>query len=226
VRTKDRLSREGLLRRIYTYRAHEQRVLAQLPQAACILDLGCSRGANLSVLLGDGRRVVGTDIVISDLPSASTVCPVTAGAGEQLPFRTHAFDLVYTSHVLHHADCAAVLGEVHRVLKPGGVLFLIESFENHPVMRLARSIYPRWGRYPVTSRFRFEELLADLHGFGFRVQTSEQFNLLYWIWEVPQLWLRPMELLLPLVVRLELAAARRWRPFAAHGFVVAEKLER
>jgi SAM-dependent methyltransferase len=223
VKAKGRVSREERLRRIYTYRAHERRALERLPETARVLDLGCSRGANLPALLDSGRQVFGTDVAISDLPHAGRICPVTAGAGERLPFRADAFDLVYTSHVLHHADWAVVLPEVRRVLRPGGVLFVIESFENHPLMRLARSIYPRWGRYPVTSRFRFEELLAALHGLGFRIQTSEQFNLLYWIWEVPQLWLRPMGLLLPLVVPLELAAARRWRRFAAHGFVVAEK---
>ncbi|RLE27126.1 MAG: hypothetical protein DRJ65_03740 [Acidobacteria bacterium] len=211
------------LRPIYTYRECEQRVLEGLPDAARVLDLGCSKGANLPVLEGMGRRVFGLDVSIFDVRSAQAICPVTAGAGEFLPFGAGTFDLVYASHVLHHAQCSFVLREVHRVLRPGGVLFLIESFEDSPVMRLARNIYPKWGPYPVRSRFRFEELVTDLEENGFLIQTKEQFNVFYWIWEVPQLLLRPMELLIPLVVRAEMAAVHRWRRFAAHGFVVATK---
>ncbi len=211
------------LRPIYPYRDSEQQVLEGLPEAARVLDLGCSKGANLPILEGMGRRIVGLDVSIFDLRSAHAICPVTAGAGEFLPFGADTFDLVYTSHVLHHAKASSVLLEIHRVLRPGGMLFLIESVEDSPVMRLARNIYPKWGSYPVRSRFRFEELVTDLEGSGFLILTKEQFNVLYWIWEVPQLLLRPMELLIPLVVRAELAAVRRWRRFSAHCFVVATK---
>lgn len=211
------------LRPIYTYRDCENQLLEELPEAARVLDLGCSKGANLPILQGMGRSVFGLDVSMLDVRSAHKICPVTAGAGESLPFGADTFDLVYASHVLHHAQCSSVLREVHRVLRPGGVFFVIESIEDSPVMRLARNIYPKWGPYPVRSRFRFEELVTDLEGSGFLIQKKEQFNLFYWIWEVPQLLLRPMELLIPLVVRAEVAAVCRWRRFAAHCFVVATK---
>lgn len=42
-----------------------------------------------------------------------------------LAFRSNSFDLVYSYHVLEHVvDHLAVLKEIHRVLKPGGVLFI------------------------------------------------------------------------------------------------------
>ncbi len=40
-----------------------------------------------------------------------------------LPFRRHSFDEVLTSHVLEHVDdLGAVMNEIHRVLRRGGIL--------------------------------------------------------------------------------------------------------
>jgi len=211
------------LRPIFAYRDFERRVLEGLGGAARILDLGCSRGDNLPILQGRGRQVFGLDVSISDVRSALAICPVTAGEGESLPFPGGTFELVYASHVLHHAQYVPVLGEIYRVLRPGGTLFLIESVENSPFMQLARNIYPKWGPYPVRSRFRFEQLAEDVRDVGLVIRMKEQFNVFYWIWEIPQLWFRPMEFLIPLVVRAEMAAIGRWRRFGAHCFVIAEK---
>jgi SAM-dependent methyltransferase len=41
--------------------------------------------------------------------------------GEQLPFASDSFDVVYSNGVLHHTpDTAGAIREVHRVLRPGG----------------------------------------------------------------------------------------------------------
>jgi len=48
--------------------------------------------------------------------------------GEQLPLPDNTFDLVFCTQVLGYAtDPSRVIAEIHRVLKPGGVLFLSVS---------------------------------------------------------------------------------------------------
>ena len=49
------------------------------------------------------------------------------GDMRQIPYDDGAFDYVYEQHSMCHlskADTAAVIGEIHRVLKPGGIAFL------------------------------------------------------------------------------------------------------
>ena len=76
-----------------------------------------------------GRRVVrelrpnaclyvGLDPVLEGLLSV-------AGVGESLPFRDESFDLVICTQTLNHAeDPFAFVGEIYRVLKSGGSLYL------------------------------------------------------------------------------------------------------
>jgi len=55
----------------------------------------------------------------------------TAGAvGEYLPFPNNTFDVILSHQVLEHVENpAAVICEAHRVLKPGGYIFL--AYENY-----------------------------------------------------------------------------------------------
>jgi SAM-dependent methyltransferase len=209
--------------RVFTYLPYERMVLEDLAPDARILDLGCSDGPHMA-RLGTGGRVVGVDVALPRLRQAARMAPVAAAVGERLPFRTGSFDLVYVSHVLHHAeDHVAVLAEIFRVLKPGGSIFMIETCEDSPLMRLARRIRPQWESDPVRSRFWFGPLLADLRRTGFLIRRSERFNVLYWIWGFARTKCGPLERLLPQVVRVELYAARRLRRYAAYGWVVGTK---
>jgi SAM-dependent methyltransferase len=209
--------------RVFSYLPLERDLLDSLPDGARILDLGCGAGSHMS-LLSSGGRVVGLDSSLSLLARAATFGVVVAGAGERLPLRDATVDLVHVSHVLHHAeDHRVVLGEIHRVLRPGGSLVLIETCDDSPLMRVARTFRPEWESVPVRSRFRFAELVADVRGAGLRVEVGEQFNVLYWIWGFARRKVRPLERLMSQVIRVELAAVRRWRRLGAYGFVIASK---
>ena len=75
------------------------------------LNLGCGRDVRPGYVNADRMLLPGVDVVL-DLEQA-------------LPFRDGAFDEIYSSHVLEHVDAfLALMGELHRICAPGGVLKL------------------------------------------------------------------------------------------------------
>lgn len=61
--------------------------------------------------------------VAIDLARSSTVDII--GSGDEIPIKSEAFEVVLCSQVLEYvADPRRLIAEVHRVLKPGGVLLL------------------------------------------------------------------------------------------------------
>lgn len=62
--------------------------------------------------------------------------------GASIPYETDTFDITLASCVFHHiahAEHVRVLGEIHRVLKPGGMLFVFEHNPLNPLTRHAVS---------------------------------------------------------------------------------------
>jgi len=56
----------------------------------------------------------------------ATVAPDLVAEAAEIPVRDAAFDFLFSSHMLeHHQDTLRVLYEWKRVLRPGGVLFLV-----------------------------------------------------------------------------------------------------
>jgi SAM-dependent methyltransferase len=211
--------------RVYPFREVERRILDQLGSEARILDLGCSHGDNL-VRLASAGRAVGVDVSLPRLRGALPIAPVAAATGERLPFGDGTFDFIYVSHVLHHApDHRAVLREAHRVLRPEGVLFLVETFDDSPMIRLLRAVGLGWDRDRVPSRFRFRELIGQVERAGFRIDAAEQYNVVYWIWDAVQLKVPLLTQTVRAAERLERRIAKRWKSHSAHGFVVGRRVE-
>jgi 2-polyprenyl-6-hydroxyphenyl methylase / 3-demethylubiquinone-9 3-methyltransferase len=87
-----------------------------------LLDIGC--GGGLMAPYVEGYAHVGVDLVASSLGVAARhgVVPVQADARE-LPFRDGSVAVVLAGEVFEHVtDLGAVVAEVARVLRPGGVL--------------------------------------------------------------------------------------------------------
>jgi SAM-dependent methyltransferase len=63
--------------------------------------------------------------------------PLAAALSGELPFVDGRFDMVFASWVLEHvAEPIRVLGEVGRVLRPGGVFVFITPNKRHPLIGL------------------------------------------------------------------------------------------
>ena len=91
-----------------------------------MLDVGCGGGANLRAMQALGWEPHGVDFS----PLAVQTCrqsglDVFQGELSQAGFQDGAFDLVSAHHVIEHvADPAALLREMFRIVKPGGMLLL------------------------------------------------------------------------------------------------------
>ena len=208
---------------VLPYFAAERDVLAR-PDIRRILEIGCGNGWNMSRFAQNGRVAYGLDAVPERVALAQTHGPALLADGLRLPFADGALDMVYVQHVLHHVgDMGRALAEAWRCLRPGGVLFLVETVEDNPIIRWRRRLYPSWLGDAVTASFTFAELATRVADSGFRVQRAGQYSVLFWLWEIAPDQLPAMEKLTPLVVPVERGLQRVGRRYSAHCYLVAEK---
>ena len=107
------------------------------------LDLGCADGGYSAGLLSAGAtRVIGVDVEEDRIAAARLAHPeitFQVSDGERLKFDDCSFDGVFMNEVFEHVgDEAETLAEVHRILKPGGILIIISPnrgfpFEGHRI---------------------------------------------------------------------------------------------
>ena len=99
-------------------------LVAAIGRGKRVLDLGCRSGALTRHFL-DGNSVVGLDVdpVALDKAAALGIEPVQANVDEPLPFDDSSFDAVVAGELFEHLQFpGALVGEIRRVLRPGGVL--------------------------------------------------------------------------------------------------------
>jgi len=105
--------------------AGEAEKIAKLKQDSLVVDMGCGTGNyGLGIATRTGCTVIGFDPSIGMLKQAHEKAPdfpVVQTIGEQMPFRSDIFDLVYAAQVWHHVrDRGTAAKECGRVLKKGG----------------------------------------------------------------------------------------------------------
>lgn len=108
-----------------------------------MLDVGCGTGEIHPHVRHMFGRICGTDVSAASIAQARIRNPdvqYKAYAGEALPYDSAAFDLSLAICVLHHvppSQWAGFLREMRRVVRPGGLVCLIEHNPFNPLTRLA-----------------------------------------------------------------------------------------
>jgi ubiquinone/menaquinone biosynthesis C-methylase UbiE len=102
------------------------------------LDVGCGEGDLLRLGEHSFARVAGCDVSPEMLNRARGLDIRIQSSETQLPFGDHEFDFTTAVCVFHHVPPArrlALILEMKRILRPGGVICLIEHNAQNPVVR-------------------------------------------------------------------------------------------
>lgn len=113
-----------------------------------VVDIGCGRGWLVRRLRQAGATAIGVECEPASLEAARGEDPEFSrdyieGVGQDLPFADGAFDIVAYFQSLHHVPVeamAAALDEARRVLRAGGILYVLEPVSEGPFYELARLI--------------------------------------------------------------------------------------
>jgi len=138
---------------------------AQVRRPAAILDIGCGTGRLLRAAAErfPGARLEGVDAAEGMIKQAAATLPAglqvhfQQATAESLPFPDASFDLVFSTMTFHHwSDQQKAIGEVRRVLAPGGRWLLADMVAKGPMVLVVRLL--RIGR--VVSPSRLDEMLG------------------------------------------------------------------
>jgi SAM-dependent methyltransferase len=114
-------------------------VRSKLEPSSRVLDLGCGRGGLVEQLEHPLEQVVGVDPDVVSLREHRLAgeMALAAALSSALPFEDGCFDVVFSSWVLEHlAEPRRMIGEIGRVLRPGGVFVFITPNKRHPLIAL------------------------------------------------------------------------------------------
>lgn len=137
--------------------AEVQELIGARIRGATVMDLGAGIGMASAAFLADGAaHVIAVEPDPSDVVGhgamrrAGVAAEVVSAMGEALPLADATVDIAYCRQVLHHAtDLDALVREVARVLRPGGIFLACREhvvsdaselgmfLAAHPVNRLA-----------------------------------------------------------------------------------------
>ena len=99
-----------------------------------VLDFGCGAGRDSMVLAKYGAKVCGIDIIQDNLDHAEKLCKKNGVKVEfklvqekdDIPYPDNFFDGIVCNGVLHHINHAEeIVNEFFRVLKPGGMIYIM-----------------------------------------------------------------------------------------------------
>ena len=150
-----------------------------------LLDVGCGTGRFLAQVKSNWPRLPATGLDLSpfyvaearDRLAAWSRVSLVEGAGEALPFPDAAYDVVASVFLLHELPRGvrhAVLTEMARVLKPGGLLVLVDSLQrgDRPEYEAMMDHFPTAFHEPYYDDYTRDDLLQVLIATGLQPAES------------------------------------------------------
>ncbi|MFQ5778541.1 MAG: class I SAM-dependent methyltransferase [Terriglobia bacterium] len=163
-----------------------------------LLDVGCGDGRATPLLRERCPQTVGIDISLNALqaarqgePTASWVC---ASLEDDLPFASGSFDVLHCCEVIEHLlDVPGALRAMHRVLRPGGLLFLSTPYHGW-IKNSALALFAFDRHFdPAGPHIRFftlRSLTRLLHQSGFSIEKKRCLGRFWPVWMNLVVWAR------------------------------------
>jgi SAM-dependent methyltransferase len=144
-------------------------LVSRLPAGADVLDLAAGTGVLTRPLAAAGLRVVAVEPVAEMRAALPTSVRALEGTAEAIPLDAGSVDAVVVGQAFHWFDGHAALAEIHRVLRPEGLLGLFWNVRvlEHPVhAAIDDLIGPHRGDVPSHRSGRWREALERTQLFG------------------------------------------------------------
>lgn len=128
-----------------------------------VLDLAAGTGKLTRLLVPSGANVIAVE-PIREMREKLTGVVALAGTAERIPLTDRFVDAVTVGQAFHWFDADCALGEIHRVLRPGGGVALIWNArdERQPLQAALSEIFDRYeGDTPRRQQRDWKTLLAD-----------------------------------------------------------------
>ena len=137
------------------------------PDRGELLDVAAGSGLAAEALAAQGWTVTALDLspeLVSQIrarPGVHCALQHDLSSGS-LPFEGASMEAVFAGEIIEHlVDTRRFLDEIHRVLRPGGLLVVttpnLASFENR--VRLLFGVYPAWLEYELSSQGHVPSIL-------------------------------------------------------------------
>jgi ubiquinone/menaquinone biosynthesis C-methylase UbiE len=144
-------------------------------EGAAALEVGCGRGVGIGIILDlfGADRVDAVDLDPDMVRLARRRfrdgqgrVRLWVGSAAALPVRDGVYDAVFDFGIIHHVGAwREALREIHRVLRPGGRLYVEEIQRRFIVHPFWRRIF----RHPQNDRFDHRQLIQALSACGFEI---------------------------------------------------------
>jgi len=152
-----------------------------------VLEYGCGLGQMSSLLAKNCAKVTTFDLSAgsvavakkrAEINGVSDKIHLAVAAGENLPFASESFDVIFGKAILHHLNANLGWYDLFRILKPGGRAVFIEPMGMNPLLNFVRAhgSYPGKNARGAGRPLNYEEI--ECWGRGFRAFHYQEIQLL------------------------------------------------
>jgi len=200
------------------------RYIKEYSKGGRVLEIGCATGAALWAFKEEGFEEFGVEIgpeIVDWVANNLDVC-ISRGTLENRHFPEGCFDLVYHSHVIEHVQNPIFfVKEIHRILKPGGIMALACPLEaNSLAFRLLATFGPKFSlKWETRRKFPDHLWYFNVNTIGWLIKMAGFKTILC----QKDKMIRKRNLLLTMVERVNFAVTKLLGVWSDMIFLIARK---